>query len=185
MANRAGLRKVVKTVRTKKGSVRRSYWVRAGQQVKAGGLSAAAVGALVSGTFVGGSLGQRAGASLASRRAGQIFQAGLAGGTVDSLNRGAAATYNHMNVRGYASGIAGAVGGAILGGALAGRLANVGARHGLFKRNTVWARRIGASAGLLGGIVLSYHAERYAAGNRAEQFRDRYNARVQQARGEV
>lgn len=34
MANRAGLRKVTKTVRGKKGSVRRSYWVKATGAVK-------------------------------------------------------------------------------------------------------------------------------------------------------
>lgn len=36
MANRAGLKKVVKTVRSKKGTVKRSYWVRAGETVKSG-----------------------------------------------------------------------------------------------------------------------------------------------------
>lgn len=34
MANRAGLRKVVKTVRGKHGAVRRSYWVKAGEATK-------------------------------------------------------------------------------------------------------------------------------------------------------
>jgi ElaB/YqjD/DUF883 family membrane-anchored ribosome-binding protein len=38
MANRTGLKKVVKTVRGKKGTVKRSYWVKAqGAASKAGG----------------------------------------------------------------------------------------------------------------------------------------------------
>lgn len=36
MNSRAGLRKVVKTVKGKKGTVRRSYWVKSGQQPKPG-----------------------------------------------------------------------------------------------------------------------------------------------------
>lgn len=37
MASKAGLRKITKTVRGRKGSVRRSYWVRAKQSVKNAG----------------------------------------------------------------------------------------------------------------------------------------------------
>lgn len=62
MANRAGLRKVVKTVRGKKGSVRRSYWVRAGDAVKSGARAA--------GGFVGRHKGAIAGALLAATAIG-------------------------------------------------------------------------------------------------------------------
>lgn len=184
MTTRAGLRKVVKSVRTKKGVVRRSYWVRAGQQVKAGGLAAGAIGALVAGGWVGSGLGQRAGAAIASRRAEQIFHEGLAGGTTSSLNRGASRAYNHMAMGGLAGAIVGTGVGALAGGYVAGKLATAGARRGLFKHNTVWARRIGATAGLIGGAVIGFHATNYGDNNRAERFREAYNARVRQARGE-
>ncbi len=185
MANRAGLRKVVKTVRTKKGVVRRSYWVRASHQLKAGGLAAAAIGSGLSGMFIGGAAGRMAGAAIASRRAGQMFQAGINGGTADSLNHGAASALRHMNGGGFIGGIGGAVGGGFLGGAIAGRLSNYGAQHGLFKANTVWARRIGATAGALGGAALALHASHYAdTNNRAERFRNAYNERVRAVRGE-
>ncbi len=62
MANRAGLRKVVKTVRGKKGSVRRSYWVRAGDAVKSGARAA--------GGFAGRHKGAIAGALLAATAIG-------------------------------------------------------------------------------------------------------------------
>jgi len=50
MANRAGLKKVVKTVRGKKGTVKRSYWVKAGNVAKTVGKVALA-GAAVAGAL--------------------------------------------------------------------------------------------------------------------------------------
>ena len=180
MANRAGLRKVVKTVRTKNGVARRSYWVRAGQQVKAGGIAASAVGALVSSGFVGMGLGQRAGEAMASRRAGQIFHAGIAGRTAESLNRGSTGAYNHMKLGGIVSGIGGAALGTVAGGYVAGRLANYGRSHGLFKANTIAARRVGGIIGAVGGITLALAATHYGETGRAAQFRAAYNQRVRE-----
>lgn len=65
MANRAGLRKVVKTVRTKKGVARRSYWVRATDAVKsgaraAGGFAGRHKGAIAAGVLAAGLIGLNA-----------------------------------------------------------------------------------------------------------------------------
>lgn len=70
MANRAGLKKVTKTVRGKHGSVRRSYWVRGTEAVKG---AAKKVGAFVSrhkGKIAAGAAiaGTAAGLALAHRR---------------------------------------------------------------------------------------------------------------------
>lgn len=182
MSNRAGLRKVVKTVRTKKGVVRRSYWVRAGHQTKAAGMSALAITSLIASPFVGAALGQRIGAAAGEKRAGQIFNAGLSGRTADSINEGASGAYRHMQTTGAIGGVAGALGGGVLGSMVASRLVIAGQRRGLFTGNTIWARRIGASAGFLGGAVLSYHAHQIGQNNRAERFRNRFNETLRQAK---
>lgn len=49
MANRAGLKKVTKTVRGKKGTVKRSYWVKAGNVAKTVGKVALAAAAVAGG----------------------------------------------------------------------------------------------------------------------------------------
>jgi len=71
MANRAGLRKVTKTVRGKKGSTKRSYWVKAGERNlaafrKGPKMASAKMGAKIG--FASGLLGAHRvrGASLAS-----------------------------------------------------------------------------------------------------------------------
>lgn len=72
MANRAGLRKVTKTVRGKKGSVRRSYWVKASGAVKgaakaAGGFVARHKGKIAGAAALAGAayLGVRHGSKIA------------------------------------------------------------------------------------------------------------------------
>lgn len=121
MANRAGLRKVTKTVRGKKGSVRRSYWVKASGAVKgaakaAGGFVArhkgkiAGAAALAGAAYLGVKHGSKIAGAISGARDGHRFS-----------NVKAAVTGNRVGIGDRAKHAAvGAIGGAF-GGAKADR----------------------------------------------------------------
>lgn len=89
MANRAGLRKVVKTVRTKKGVARRSYWVRGTDAVKAGARAAGGFvgrhkGAIAAGVLAAGLIGLNA---YGHRQAGTTNTGAYAAGRMSGQGR--------------------------------------------------------------------------------------------------
>ena len=95
MANRAGLRKVTKTVRGKKGSVRRSYWVKTSGAVKgaakaAGGFVARHKGKIAGAAALAGAayLGVKHGSKIAGAVRGAHFAKKVMDSGVPSLLTG-------------------------------------------------------------------------------------------------
>lgn len=139
MANRAGLRKVVKTVRGKKGSVRRSYWVRAGDAVKSGAKAA--------GGFVGRHKGAIAGALALAAMAGIAHHGNSQykkqfGSSIYSDFRGA----GHGRVRSAAAaaGYGGAIGAFHIGGNVSSAVSSAKSR--VANSDTAVSARIAATS---------------------------------------
>lgn len=130
MANRAGLKKVVKTVRTRKGTARRSYWVRATDAVRSGAHSAAGFagrhkGAIAAGLLAATAIGlnayghhtagtSNAGAYALERNAGKgrlrsaasAFGAGVGFGAQSAANQTRNSAQHAWNATGRAVGSA-------------------------------------------------------------------------------
>jgi len=139
MANRAGLRKVTKTVRGKKGSVKRSYWVKSQGAAKASGGKMGVAqfvkkhGAKMYGGIAATHMLSGAIANSVSRKKG--IDAGLNAGAISSLagsvahaatksGRAATADYHRLNFGGRLA--ANALG---LGAAAAGGIAGMAGSH--------------------------------------------------------
>ena len=166
--SRSGLKRVVKTVHTKKGVKRQTFWVRAGKTAARGAITAAGAAA---GAAAGHALGQkyglhdRTGRTLAGVKfggalgsAGGATALGLAGaliggGMARSVNarnarNGTPKRYNAAHAAraaGYMGAETGTFGGAVLGG--------LGGGYRAHQQATARAGRMGIVGGLAGGGV--------------------------------
>ena len=163
--SRAGLKRVVKTVHTKHGPKRQTFWVRAGKVAAKGAITAAGAGL---GAAAGHAIGQkyglhdRAGRTLAGVKFGGAFGSaggatglGLAGALVGAgmaravnvrnARNGAAKRYSEANAAraaGFHGVEAGTFGGAVLGG--------LGGGYRAHQQATVRASRLGLAGGAAG-----------------------------------
>lgn len=173
MGSRAGLKKVVKSVRGKKGVVRRTYWMRASAAAKGAGsflsrhkgkiaAGAALVGAgILAARHRGAIKGAYHGARIANKGAGMLglglknrakavvagARAGSAvGGLSDKGRRAVGAAHSQLDkVRSIPSAIQGGISGARLGGRAAVGVADAG------RKGIIGTLRAGRAA--VGGIA--------------------------------
>lgn len=114
MANRAGLRKITKTVRGKKGSVRRSYWVKASGAVKGAAKAAGGFVARHKGKIAGAAA--LAGAAYLGVKHGSKISGAVQGMHMAHKMAGAMGIRKHLSLRHNAEAIAaGALVGSRLG----------------------------------------------------------------------